>query len=223
MNLIFFDNQADKIAAYQTAFSDFSGSVKIRFLTGDVRELVRNEDIKVVVSPANCLGFMDGGIDIFYMQMFPGIQLRVQKRIESFGITTALGRHILPIGSAMFVLTGDDKCKVLACVPTMFLPEDIRGTRNVYWAMRGLLKLLTSSQLTGAIGIPCMGTGVGKLSAADSAEQVREAFNDHYADTSAPPDIESHAYVLPKAACLQPITYANTEIQPETMDQIINR
>ena len=223
MNLLFFDLDESKIAEYKKAFDGFENTnTTINFVSSDVRDLIKTYNVQVAVSPANCLGFMDGGIDIFYMQMFPGIQLRVQKRIESFGITTSLGRHILPVGSAMLVSTGSNECKLLACVPTMFLPEDIRNTQNVYWAIRGLLKLIDSSRPPGLTAIPCMGTGVGKMTASQSAHQVRQAFDDHFAEENPSSQLQSkHAYVLSKMACVQPITYANTEIQPETMQRVI--
>lgn len=75
-------------------------------------------------------------------------------------------------------------CPLLACVPTMFLPENIRGTENVYWSIRGLMTLLDETfksdcNTTPLIAVPCMGTGVGHLSAEESAIQVNRAINSH--------------------------------------------
>lgn len=221
MRVLFFDDQRSKIDEYTRSFAGFAGSALVEFTACDVRDLMQQHpDVSAIVSPANCFGVMDGGIDIFYMQLFPGIQLRVQKRIESFGITTHLGRSILPVGSAINVET--DGGVTIVCVPTMFLPEDIRGTENVYWATRGLLNLLHLAQSTGVVAVPCMGTGCGKLTASESASQVRRAFDDYLASEST--DVIAatpNEYVLSRMACPQPITYANMEFQPETMAQFI--
>src|SRR5689334_15250017 len=58
------------------------------------------------VSPANSLGFMDGGIDLAYSRiMFPGIELKVKNRINELGKVNLLGRKYLPIGSAIIINT----------------------------------------------------------------------------------------------------------------------
>lgn len=239
LDLLFFDH-SDKIEAYRSTIGETYSvdgvPVKCHFLQSDVKDLVRDFRVDCIVSPANSLGFMDGGIDMVYMQLFPGIQKIVQDRIKTFDITTALGRPVIPIGSAMLVNTGSDLVKLLACVPTMFLPEDITPTRNVYWATRGLLKLCRASFFPSAptgeesyrvvVAVPCMGTGVGKLTGEASAQQVKEALQDIAAGSKAiaqqpktylwtdqngaPP---RHAYILTNFACPQPENYANTEIQ----------
>lgn len=220
-SLLFFDFDKEKIDEYERIIGK-KDNIDIEYLHIDVRDLIKEHNIDVIVSPANSLGFMDGGIDIYYMQMFPGIQERVQSRIKSFDVTTFLGRYVLNVGSAAFVATNDETCPLLACVPTMFLPEDIRNTDNVYWATMGLLTLLQTykSNKIKKIAIPCMGTGVGKLTAADSAIQVNKAFNDFAFSEKAGHAIQvkgvlentPYAYVLEKPACEQPNTYANTEL-----------
>ena len=129
---------------------------------------------------------MDGGIDAIYMKMFPEIESRVKARIHEFGIKTASGDLVLPIGSAILVPTGPCAAgpittRLLACVPTMVTPQNISGTpRNVYWAMRGLLNLILSldSNETITIACPCLGTGVVELEIGESTRQVQAALND---------------------------------------------
>lgn len=231
-NLLFFDISESNINEYKNTIGE-NTSIQIQYIHTNVVDLIKNKQIHIIVSPANSLGFMDGGIDIYYMQLFPGIQNTVQDKIRSFGIISALGRPILPVGSAMIVPTKSQDCPLLACVPTMFLPENINGTENVYWAMRGLLTLLETkidndANLT--IGVPCFGTGVGKLSASYSAEQVKSALDDHVLKrniTSIPlfafddGSVPKNAYILRHFACKQPTNYANTEIQPETFEDLI--
>jgi O-acetyl-ADP-ribose deacetylase (regulator of RNase III) len=233
-NLIFFDISESHINEYKNTIGDLQ-QIQVQYIHTNVVDLLENQKIHIIVSPANSLGFMDGGIDIYYMQLFPGIQNTVQDKIRSFGIISALGRPILPIGSAMIVPTKSPKCPLLACVPTMFLPENINGTQNVYWAMRGLLTLLETkiednTNLT--IAVPCFGTGVGKLSALESATQVKKALTDHINKenmTSIPlfafddGTVPKNAYVLSDFACKQPITYANTEVQPDTFNALLTK
>jgi O-acetyl-ADP-ribose deacetylase (regulator of RNase III) len=224
--LLFFDNDAKLIDAYRNNITTAS-DIPVQFVEIDVREITKTYNVTVIVSPANSIGFMDGGIDIFYMQLFPGIQDRVQNRIKSFDITTHLGRYYLPIGSAVLVNTNDETCPLLACVPTMFLPDDIRGLDNVYWGIRGLLRLLDTSITIGDIlvAIPCMGTGVGKLSGETSAKQVNDAIIDHCRYRKGDKDVKmhnvvnakeiegfKHAYVLSECATKQRNSYQNTEL-----------
>lgn len=226
--LLFFDIVEANINEYKNIIGG-----EFDFIHTNVVNLVERGEVDIIVSPANSLGFMDGGIDMYYMQLFPGIQKIVQDKIRSFGITSALGRPVLPIGSAMIVQTGSKSCPFLACVPTMFLPENIKGTENVYWAMRGLLNLLETiredSNLT--VAIPCFGTGVGRMTASESAIQIKKAMFDHQNNQNitrerllklADGTFPRNAYVLEKCACKQPCNYANTEIQPETFFDVVN-
>lgn len=214
-SIIFFDLNNDFVEAYKTTIGEDKQS--IYFMTTDVQDLVRDYNITVLVSPANCFGFMDGGIDMVYMAMFPGIQNKVQDRMKTFKITTPLGRHAIPIGSAMLVPTGNKQCPLLACVPTMFLPEKIIGTKNVYWAMRGLLTLIDScfENKKVVVAVPSFGTGVGKMSAVESATQVKNALEDHEREgltvKTKTSTQRNYAYVLNQMACPQPDTYANKE------------
>ncbi len=216
-SLVFFDHNKDNIETYKRIIGETDSRF---FVECDVRELIKEYRIQVIVSPANSFGFMDGGIDIVYMELFPGIQNRVQDRIKMFKITSPLGRHVLPVGSAMLVSTQDKLCPLLACVPTMFLPEKISNTKNVYWAMRGLLNLIECS-FTGlnniVVAIPCFGTGVGKMTPEAAAEQTKEAIDDFTRTASLMSDdlkqsvMRTRAYVLKEMACPQPDTYANKE------------
>ena len=96
---------------------------------GDVQTIVREKT--VFVSPANCLGFMDGGIDYVYSRkMFPGCEQQVKQKIKDLGFQTLLGRDYVPIGSAFLVPVGETTG--LLCAPTMFLPHDVSQTRNAY-------------------------------------------------------------------------------------------
>lgn len=193
--LLFFDYNADYIAEYQHLTNSIPG-LELVFEVGDVRDVIRRNAPQILVSPANCHGWMDGGIDAIYMEMFPEIEPRVKARIHQFGIKTARGDPVLPIGSAVLVPTGPCVAgpiptKLLACVPTMVTPQIITGTpTNVYWAMRGLLNLIHMIDRDGSwddvtgktqitIACPCLGTGVGELEIGESTRQVQAALFAH--------------------------------------------
>ena len=92
------------------------------------------------VSPANSLGFMDGGIDLVLSRtIFPGIEPQVRERIRQLGIMSSLDRPYLPIGSAISVSHGANSHLIVA--PTMFLPHDVRGTENAYYSFYAALKM----------------------------------------------------------------------------------
>ena len=103
----------------------------------DTVESVPRENT-VFVSPANSLGFMDGGIDWIYSRcMFPGCESAVKSKIQQVGKYTALHRPYLPVGSAVCIPVGETTG--LICAPTMFHPSDVSHTRNAYWSVLAAL------------------------------------------------------------------------------------
>lgn len=236
VNLIFFDHDNDKIAAYEKhVMSTQEWPFNVHCIKQDVKDLLKLLDVQIIVSPANSLGFMDGGIDMVYMQLFPGIQQRVQEAIATYDIETNLGRKVLPIGSCKLVRTLDHKTPMLACVPTMFLPENITQTHNVYWATRGLLlsiERLRNRQWPNNrinVAIPCFGTGVGQMTGEEAGSQVAEALRDHdpTGESFITEEMQNRGVkwktqpddpnvVLSGMACRQPTNYANMEIDPDT-------
>ncbi len=211
--LLFFDHNEKFVETYDKVIGKFvSENIKVHFVHGDVEDIYTMYNVLALVSPANSFGFMDGGIDNVYMEMFPDIQKRVQERIKQFGIQTELDRYALPIGCAMSVSTKDDLCPLMLCVPTMFFPGDITETQNAYWAMRGLLKLIQTTLPENIIvGIPCFGTGVGKMTAEQSAKQILQALQDNQNPDNASQlkgVVTRNAYIM---ACPQPDNYANRE------------
>lgn len=105
----------------------------------DIRT-IKPEPGMFFVSPANSLGFMDGGIDYVLSRiMFPDIQRKVKAHILSKSYKTLLGRPYLPIGQAVIVETQFPGVNLIAA-PTMWLPQDVRQTHNAYHAMYAILE-----------------------------------------------------------------------------------
>lgn len=165
------------------------------------------------VSPANSLGFMDGGIDRPLRDMFPGCESRLKAAIRQLGHTTALGRHYLRVGSAYWQLVGPST--VLISAPTMFLPHDVSTTQNAYWAFHAVLA--ASLELPPTIQrlvVPTLCCGWGRMSAEESARQMRHAYDDFLRGVRPPREAASVAgmVLLPSRDAEQPDNYDNREI-----------
>lgn len=139
--------------------------------------------INFIVSPANSHGLMDGGIDLVYCRMFPGIDKKVREAIHEEYPDT----HLLPIGRCLVVPITNMRRHNPPCVKamisflTMVVPSDIRDTDNIYQAMRGLLTFLKRHQKKGIIlrvVIPGLGTTTGRVPFDESARQILQALNE---------------------------------------------
>src|SRR5262245_57797509 len=87
-----------------------------------------------IVSPANCFGFMDGGIDAVYTyQLGPQVEARLRERLaRDFG-------GELPVGQAVIVPTGRPEIPWCISAPTMRIPGVVADTLNAYLAFRAAL------------------------------------------------------------------------------------
>ena len=130
-----------------------------------------------VVSPANSFGWMDGGIDAGYLQMFgQQIEARVQKRMRDlYPDAFDEGRHGMPLGKAFIIRTYPPDCSVpngkpewLIVTPTMIKPGRMlntgaaarpKATPDV--AGKALQSSLEQAVLGGIeyIAVPAMGMG----------------------------------------------------------------
>lgn len=213
---LFFDTNKETVDAYEKYLGEFPGT---RFVQGQVQKIAKNYEIDSIVSPANSFGIMTGGIDLIYTLMFHDIQHYIQDFIKAFDLKTTEGQPHLPIGSAIVVpiryFYGEQQvCRTMMCVPTMYLPQNITGTRNVYYAFLAILNLTKNWDLDRVVAVPGLGTGVGGVSPEKCAQQCREALKDYLEDTYTYPEgvkLERGRdyYVLSKAACEQRNVYCN--------------
>jgi len=165
MLLVLYDHNPDIVFAWTQVLSDYEGVI---FGAGD---LLRAR-VDAVVSPANSFGYMDGGIDLAYRNFFGlGIQRRVQAVIgQRFG-------GEIPVGQAFIVPTDHKKIPRLVVAPTMKTPQNIQGTDNVYRATRAALECsIQAEPPIERLGIPGMGTGIGKMDPFESAQQMLRAY-----------------------------------------------
>jgi O-acetyl-ADP-ribose deacetylase (regulator of RNase III) len=186
--------------------------------------IVDNCDIRTIptentcfVSPANSLGFMDGGIDlVLSREIMPGIEQKVKKRIEQLGVMSSMGRPYLPIGSVVAVPYNLNT--FLIVTPTMFLPHDVRGTQNAYWSFYAALKMWRklciqkNKKFNLVVTSHCC--GVGRMSGKESADQMKHAYDDFIHGKGA--DIVKEyedAILFPNRDLTQPNNYDNREIK----------
>jgi O-acetyl-ADP-ribose deacetylase (regulator of RNase III) len=128
------------------------------------------------VSPCNSHGIMDGGLDRLLRLRFPGLDVRLQREFDQLG-------GLLPVGQAVVVETEDPDMPYIVAAPTMVFPSDIRGTRNVYLAMRAALSAVhafneENDDAIEVLAIPGLGTGVGRVPPMTAASQMLEAFEE---------------------------------------------
>ena len=188
---------------------------------GDVQTIPREDTI--FVSPANSLGFMDGGIDYVYSRkMFPGCESLVRKKIVELGHTTLLGRPYFPIGSAFCVPVAETTG--LICAPTMFLPHDVSQTRNAYVSFLACLILFEKMQNYKTLVVTSLCCGYGKMSETESAKQMRQAYDDflakNYAEDSSK---DSGCVLMPLVDEEQPNIFDNREIKVISIENLMSR
>lgn len=180
---------------YQHDLPHGSG-VLIRDVADLFPEIVAGGTGHALVSPANSLGFMDGGIDLAYCELLPSVQRKVYDGIRALGMPTELRRPHLPVGCAMgFACDGI----TVISAPTMYLPGDISMTDNVVRATEAAMGVATALGIRRAY-VPLMGTGYGKVRATDALAQMRTGMNASRC-SPAPPGVRitigTYTYYLP--------------------------
>jgi O-acetyl-ADP-ribose deacetylase (regulator of RNase III) len=207
--------------------------------TGDVLEFnskYGNEDGLAYLSPANSLGFMDGGIDLPYSQnIFPGIEKEVKWNIANLKRRNLMGQSYLPIGSALITKR---ESRFLISAPTMWLPQDVSETNNAKHAFLGVLYVIHMwnhhypNQKIKHLVCPGLATGWGKMTSEQSVKQIKTAINEYNSNNLQPYHwrmfldtrtyLEEHENVIKE----QPNYYQNTQwkqIQPSLIKPVIRK
>lgn len=187
--------------------------------------LTKIQDYKPVtktyyVSPANSLGFMDGGIDMALSRIvFPGIEPVVKVRIKNQNIKNLISRSYLPIGSSIIIDYDSNRSMVVS--PTMLLPQDVSKTQNAYYATMAVLYNVLCNRKEDINNVDILLTsmccGYGKMSYETSLNQILKGIED-YKDYK--PQLVKNEWVILNQPNLmeQPKYYQNTEwftVKPE--------
>lgn len=179
--------------------------------------IMRLEEYKCVrktyfVSPANSLGFMDGGIDLCLSRViFPMIERIVKQYIDKYGKTTLLGRKYLPIGSSIIIKTNYEKKLVVS--PTMLLPQNVSKTKNAYYATIATLYNVLENNKEDINDVDIIFTGMcngcGRMESKEVVKQMMKAI-DEYKDYK-PKVINKNVIINEPNLQEQPKYYSNTE------------
>lgn len=188
----------------------------------------QNKDtIVYYVSPANSLGFMDGGIDLpLSRKIMPGIEPKLKQEIHNNGKVNLIGRKYLPIGSSIIVK--HNETTYLVSAPTMLLPQNVKNTQNAYYASMAVLHniIINNKNFIKNKNIEIIFTsmccGCGKMNVKESLNQTLKAINDYH---TYKPIIVNQNFILNEPNLdEQPNNYFNTEwknINPNNIE-IIN-
>jgi O-acetyl-ADP-ribose deacetylase (regulator of RNase III) len=163
------DISAEMVQAWRKYFT---GIANVRISHGDIFE----SSADAIVSPANSFGYMDGGIDLVYLQRF-GWEL--QTRLQTHLRTDHDGE--LPVGQATIVETFDTNIPYLVSAPTMRVPMNVTNTVNAYLAFRAAIRAIKqhNREQPGAIRtVLCPGlcTAIGRMPPELAARQMAAAF-----------------------------------------------
>jgi O-acetyl-ADP-ribose deacetylase (regulator of RNase III) len=164
------DMNPDVASAWQKAFA---GEPFVQISCGHIFDVQAD----AIVSPANSFGYMDGGIDLVYSQLF-GYQL--ESRLQALLLESHFGE--LPVGQALILPTEHAAIPFLVSAPTMRVPSSIARSMNVYLAFRAALIAVLehntrSTPLILTLLVPGLGTGVGEVPPDRAARQMKAAYD----------------------------------------------
>jgi hypothetical protein len=137
------------------------------------------------VFPINSSGHID--IDsVLGHNIMPGIERKVKKRIEQLGIISSMGQPYLPIGSVVAVPY--DLSSYLIVTSTIFLPREGSKIQNTYQSFYTALKMWHKLCIQNKTNFNLVITwdyyntygmsGMSEMSAKESANQIKYAYND---------------------------------------------
>lgn len=191
----FRDIMEKMVDAWTKLFKGHEERVKIS--SGDIFKDAPAVD--ALVSPANSFGFMDGGIDMVYTNLF-GWQM--QKRLQKVIREEYDGENI--VGNAIIIPAYDEEpdetvigalkkhnynegqpIKYLISAPTMRVPKDVVETTNAYLAFRAVILSVQKhnrnpqNQPIRSVLCPGLGTAVGRMPVDRCAYQMLQAYEIH--------------------------------------------
>jgi O-acetyl-ADP-ribose deacetylase (regulator of RNase III) len=164
MELWLVDQNTELVNAWKQVFSDLPN---VFVQPGDILSIAEN----AIVSPANSLGMMDGGIDLAYLNRFG---LGMQQRL--FDAIAEQPDRLLPVGAAVLIETGDSKIPFLISAPTMKTPEPVPKA-NAFFAMSAALMVAERHEAKiQKLFCPGLATGIGCVAPIDAANEMANAY-----------------------------------------------
>lgn len=130
-------------------------------------DIFQDPQVDAYVSPANSFGYMDGGIDLAYVNHFGWeLQTAVQQEIAQLPLKELL------VGQALTVQTSKEA--KLICAPTMRMPMPI-PLHNCFLSTRAAL-LEAHNQGFKSIAMPGMGTLTGRINPPEASMAMHSAY-----------------------------------------------
>lgn len=175
MNLILVGRQLEILSAWKEHFAGYS---QVSVQSGSIFDVACD----ALVSPGNSFGIMDGALDLSMSRFFGW---HVQERLQKMIVEKHYGE--LLVGAAEIVPTDHDRIPFVISAPTMRVPMILTETVNVYLATRAVILLVAHgrfpdgrpiAEMVRTVAIPAMGTGVGRVSSAICARQMKAAVDD---------------------------------------------
>ena len=174
---------------------------RLSYMRGDIREIrasYNDSENYAFVSPANSFGWMDGGIDMVYTNMFNGVGEAVREVINAQSPYMCTNEHdfvtyrtksdknrMIPVGSGLIVPIPNKQNVYMISVPTMVVPRDVKSSQNAYYATLAAMRVLDKYNKTKkdkdkirCIYIPGMATGCGKMPFPQAIRQMMTAIKD---------------------------------------------
>ena len=151
----------------------FSSYPEVEVLTGDYFQ----QSADAIVSPANCFGIMDGGLDLAIRNE---LGFQVETDIQKVILNKYHGE--MPIGCAEIINTNHGRWSYMISAPTMRIPENVAFTLNAYIAFRAILIAINSfNEKNSELPIKSLvcsglGTGIGSMEPTKCAAQMRSAY-----------------------------------------------
>ena len=151
----------------------FSGVPGVEVVEGNLLDA----GCEAILSPANSFGDMGGGIDKAIDDYHQGAAQRA--------LRAAIASHFLgelPVGIALVIELSDRRMPFLVAAPTMRVPGRVTNSLNAYLSMRAALVAVfrhneISQRPIHTLAVPGLCTGVGGMPAAESAAQMRTAYD----------------------------------------------
>ena len=168
--LYLIDSKAELCDKWRQVFSSYP---EVEVLSGDYFQ----QSADAIVSPANCFGIMDGGLDLAIRNE---LGFQVETDIQEVIVNKYHGE--MPIGSAEIINTNHDRWSFMVAAPTMRIPENIAYTLNAYIAFRAILIAVNTfnekNPKSPIKSLVCsgLGTGIGSMEPTKCAAQMRAAY-----------------------------------------------
>jgi O-acetyl-ADP-ribose deacetylase (regulator of RNase III) len=140
---------------------------KVEYHCGNIMDV----QAEAVVSPANSFGYMDGGIDLVYLE---NMGWDIQDMARNIAAKQQFGEIL--VGQAELVEIPGRHFSKLIMAPTMRLPRRIFNFDDVFIATRAAMQTAKDNNIQSLV-IPGMGTGCGMVPYHIAAKLMYDAFN----------------------------------------------